>query len=105
MAVPARGLRIGLDRAWPQAVSEWHYDGQMQVESKETYLSGNNWLTKYGVGARGIDYMERSYNGGTAAVAFPIYDGHGNMIATIGRSASSPYYSASHPSGGPSEKV
>lgn len=68
--------------------ARFFYDGQMQVESKETYLSGNNWLTKYGVGARGIDYMERSYNGWTAAVAFPVYDGHGNMIATIGRSGS-----------------
>ncbi|MBI5705638.1 MAG: RHS repeat-associated core domain-containing protein [Armatimonadetes bacterium] len=73
--------------------ARFFYDGQMQVESKETYLSGNNWLTKYGIGARGIDYLERSYNGGTATVAFPIYDGHGNMIATIGRSTSSPYYS------------
>ncbi|MBI5705637.1 MAG: RHS repeat-associated core domain-containing protein [Armatimonadetes bacterium] len=73
-------------------ISQYYYDGQMQVESYEERSNGAYLLTKYGIGARGIDYME-TYNGSTTTVGFPIYDGHGNMIATIGRSASSPYYS------------
>ncbi|MBI5705635.1 MAG: RHS repeat-associated core domain-containing protein [Armatimonadetes bacterium] len=73
-------------------ISQYYYDGQMQVENYEAHSNNTALLTKYGIGARGIDYME-TYNGSTTTVGFPIYDGHGNMIATIGRSASSPYYS------------
>ncbi|MEW5885039.1 MAG: RHS repeat-associated core domain-containing protein, partial [Armatimonadota bacterium] len=46
-------------------------------------------LTRYGVGARGIDLIERIVNQGAPSVTFPLYDGHGNMTATLSRSGAS----------------
>ena len=52
---------------------------------EEDYTANENiTVTRYGIGARGVDYIKRG-----STVGFPIYDGHGNMIATIGRSGSS----------------
>ncbi|MBX7134865.1 MAG: hypothetical protein K1X67_19530 [Fimbriimonadaceae bacterium] len=78
----------------------YRYDGQMCFEEDYTrdypvVVTG----TSYALGARGIDMMrtltvnpstyERTYD--TNGKSFPIYDGHGNMIATLGRSSSSPF--------------
>ncbi|MBX7131506.1 MAG: RHS repeat-associated core domain-containing protein [Fimbriimonadaceae bacterium] len=85
----------------------YRYDGQMCFEEDYTVnvpgspptvsVTG----TSYALGARGIDMMRtftynpytqvRTYD--TNGKSFPIYDGHGNMIATLGRSSSSPNYS------------
>ncbi|MCL4285720.1 MAG: RHS repeat-associated core domain-containing protein [Fimbriimonadaceae bacterium] len=40
----------------------------------------------------GIDFLAESIDGGAETVGFPLYDGHGNMIATLGRAESSPYF-------------
>ncbi|MBI5705639.1 MAG: RHS repeat-associated core domain-containing protein [Armatimonadetes bacterium] len=94
-----RGMAIGMREAQVRfgetsrlAAPGYFYDGQMQVENYEAHSNNTALLTRYGIGARGIDYME-TYNGSTTTVGFPIFDGHGNMIATIGRSGSTPYYS------------
>ncbi|QOJ13108.1 MAG: RHS repeat-associated core domain-containing protein [Chthonomonadaceae bacterium] len=47
---------------------------------------------RYGVGARGIHFMTKRVEAGEEIRGFPLYDGHGNMIATLGRSESSPYF-------------
>jgi RHS repeat-associated protein len=36
-------------------------------------------------GLRGIDWMWKKVSSGTPVVAFPIYDGHGNMVYTLSR--------------------
>ena len=59
------------------AATKYRYDGQMPVE--EMVGSGGT-TTRFGNGARGMDYMLAG-----TAVSFPIYDGHGNMVATIAR--------------------
>lgn len=46
---------------------------------------------KYGIGARGVDFIENWSNSTTiASTQFPIYDCHGNMIATFERPTSTP---------------
>ncbi|KAA0239949.1 MAG: hypothetical protein EDM74_02415 [Armatimonadetes bacterium] len=47
-------------------------------------------VMRYGIGARGIDFLTKSVDGGAETVGFPLYDGHGNMIATLGRSSAVP---------------
>src|SRR5262249_19880508 len=47
---------------------------------------------RYGLGARGIDYIEYTDDSNNVSVSYPIYDGHGNMVMTLARSGSSPNY-------------
>jgi len=90
----------------------YYYDGQMLAwEDFTTYGEGNSLtikdLTSYGLGARGIDVMiarrvssdqsndplltssglDTAVLGSTSRdrVSFPLYDGHGNTIATLAR--------------------
>ncbi len=77
--------------------TEYYHDGQMPME--DAVVSGTSLTaTRYGLGARGIDYEEvatGTYTNGTTRtvgsysnVGFPIYDAHGNMTATLARSNS-----------------
>ena len=43
-----------------------------------------------GMGARGIDYMDNPAPSG-GCVAFPMYDAHGNMVATLARGVNGAY--------------
>lgn len=53
----------------------------------ETPAVGAQTITRYGLGARGVDFMERTV--GTAVTkGFPIYDAHGNMMGTLYRNGS-----------------
>jgi RHS repeat-associated protein len=64
------------------------HDGQMTVEedfTREVDESIVSDIYKYGIGARGIDWIEKDTYNASPVVAFPIYDGHGNMVATAGR--------------------
>ncbi len=74
----------------------YFYDGQMMFEDDHTVTGqfGGSVVTKmrYGIGARGVDYMEKQTGSGSVTAGFPLYDGHGNMVATLGRTGSSPYY-------------
>ncbi|MBN9501361.1 MAG: hypothetical protein J0H02_06270 [Armatimonadetes bacterium] len=67
--------------------SRFYYDGQMPVETVDTTSSGST-VTRNGLGARGIDRIERVNSSGTT-VGYPLYDGHGNMVATLGKSGAS----------------
>ncbi|GIK32239.1 MAG: hypothetical protein D8M22_09040 [Armatimonadetes bacterium] len=75
--------------------SRYYYDGQMMVEDDYTVEGQYEpvvTVMRYGIGARGIDFLAKSVDGGAETVGFPLYDGHGNMIATLGRSENSPYF-------------
>jgi hypothetical protein len=82
------------------ADTEYRYDGQMPVEE---YYSGSEYprdylqVIRYGIGARGIDFIERVRTQSGTVQGYPIYDGHGNMVATLAKSASSPYFSVNDP--------
>ena len=74
--------------------TSYRYDGQMPVEEfyKGTvYPRDYLQVVRYGLGARGIDDIERVRTQTGTTVGFPIYDGHGNMVATLGRSGTNGY--------------
>jgi RHS repeat-associated protein len=60
----------------------YRYDGQMLMEDQDT---GAGKLTRYGLGARGIDYLALTTTQGTTE-GYPVYDAHGNMVATLAKS-------------------
>ncbi|BBO24870.1 MAG: hypothetical protein AMXMBFR19_24000 [Chthonomonadaceae bacterium] len=81
------------DQNYP--TTRYYYDGQMMVEDDfTTELSETAQVTvmRYGIGARGIDFLTKRVDAGEENRGFPLYDGHGNMIATLGRSENSPYF-------------
>jgi RHS repeat-associated protein len=75
----------------------YYYDGQMCMEEDKTWgisqppHGPNVEVTQYGIGARGIDYIYKKFKQAgsstwnTTAEQFPLYDGHGNMVATLSR--------------------
>ncbi|MFM9873509.1 MAG: hypothetical protein ACKVQS_08610, partial [Fimbriimonadaceae bacterium] len=76
----ADGMRVRKSTA--TAVESVFYDGQMPVETFEDFATGNDVLTRNFVGARGIEAMFVTQNSATN-VAYPLYDTHGNMTATL----------------------
>ncbi len=68
----------------PGLVEKVYYDGQMPVETFEDFSTGNDKLTRNFVGARGIEMMETTQNSVTTQ-AYPLYDTHGNMVATLSK--------------------
>ncbi len=75
-----------------QPTTRYYYDGQMLIEDDHTVSNGAGadvTNTRYGIGARGIDYIDKFFNGAWQGCQFPIYDGHGNMVATLARSGAS----------------
>ena len=83
--------------------ARYRYDGQMTLEEDTTDdLQDGTFIdeTRYTLGARGIEDIEaerlegQDSEGvvvGTKYRSFPVYDGHGNMIATLHREASDTY--------------
>jgi len=65
-------------------VTRSYYDGQMPVE-EDWVVSGTSSVTRNFVGARGIEAIFTTTTSGTTT-AFPLYDCHGNMVATVARS-------------------
>jgi RHS repeat-associated protein len=70
--------------------TRYFYDGQMCVEDDDLIQIGSSWeeditVRRYGIGARGIDFIGYTENEQSEVQNFPIYDGHGNMVATIRR--------------------
>ena len=64
-------------------VTRSYYDGQMPVE-EDSVVSGTSSVTRNFVGARGIESIFTTTTSGTTT-AFPLYDCHGNMVATVAR--------------------
>jgi hypothetical protein len=63
-----------------------YYDGQMPVEETVHLDSTLQKLTRNFVGARGIEMMETTQNSATTQ-AYPLYDTHGNMVATLSKNS------------------
>ena len=61
----------------------------MGMEDAETQ-GANTTVTRYGLGARGVDLIERT-GGGTTTTGFPLYDAHGNNVATLSRAPNGGY--------------
>jgi RHS repeat-associated protein len=86
----ADGMRVKKFNNWvdPDETTKYFYDGQMGIE--DVWDDGTDDLvTRYGIGARGIEVISKIENGGSETFGFPLYDTHGNMLATLGRSGSS----------------
>jgi RHS repeat-associated protein len=79
----ADGMRVRKSTA--TAVESVFYDGQMPVETFEDVSGSNNVLTKNFVGARGLEAIETKVGSGSPIVAYPLYDVHGNMVATLSK--------------------
>jgi RHS repeat-associated protein len=72
------------DYASPSETTDYFYDGQMAVQ--DVHDDGTDTtVTKYGIGARGIDVITRKVNSGSETFGYPLYDTHGNMVATLAR--------------------
>lgn len=100
--------------------TRYYHDGQMPVE--EDYLSSvlndvDLVITRYALGARGVDMIAVNDQVNDEEVSFPVYDGHGNVILTIRRdgsnylSGNARLYDAwgkvlgtSNPTGGPKQR-
>ncbi|MBW7928568.1 MAG: RHS repeat-associated core domain-containing protein [Fimbriimonadaceae bacterium] len=48
-------------------------------------------VTRYGLGARGIDFLEVDAYNASPLAKYPLYDGHGNMIATLTKGSGGTY--------------
>lgn len=79
----ADGMRVKKSAA--AGPTMYYYDGQMPVENAEIGISSTV-VTRNTLGARGIDRIERV--GSSTTVGYPLYDGHGNMVATLAKSGS-----------------
>ncbi|MBA3725794.1 MAG: RHS repeat-associated core domain-containing protein [Armatimonadetes bacterium] len=85
------------DEIWAvnKPTTRYYYDGQMGFEEDYTVgqITPQKTVTRYALGARGIDGFETTLPDGTTKIAvYPVYDGHGNMIATLKRNLNLPYY-------------
>ena len=64
--------------------SRYYYDGQMGFEDDYNPSGTVTQVNRYALGARGIDRVARTESGNTT-LAYPLYDGHGNMSALLTR--------------------
>lgn len=67
--------------------TSYAYDGEMGFEDVE--VGGSNpGTTDYAIGGRGVERLAFT-SGSNTSVSYPVFDGHGNMTATISESGSS----------------
>jgi RHS repeat-associated protein len=73
--------------------TRYSYAGQMPVEEFHYYFiyPANAFIKQVrdGLGARGIDWIEKTQQNNTVITGYPVYDGHGNMIACLFKNGSS----------------
>jgi RHS repeat-associated protein len=62
--------------------THYRYDGQMGIEDLDKSQSAYLTLTRYGLGARGLDVVSRTTSSGNT-VSYPLYDGHGNNVSSL----------------------
>ena len=73
----ADGMRVA--KVAGSDTQAFYYDGQMPIEDAAVVGSATT-VTRNGLGTRGIDFISTTTSSATT-VAYPIYDGHGNMVA------------------------
>ena len=86
-AYRADGMRVS--KLAGGVATRYRHDGQMGMEDVETQ-GANTVVTRYGLGARGVDLIERT-GGSTVTTGFPLYDAHGNNVATLSRASNGGY--------------
>lgn len=79
----ADGLRVA--KTGSAGTSRYFYDGQMSTETSEL-VGAVTTVTQNAVGGRGIERIAKTVGNGSTSYAYPMYDAHGNMIATLSRS-------------------
>ncbi len=72
----------------PIRVHSGSYHGQMGFEDDYNPSGSVTVVNRYGLGARGLDRIERTENASTT-YGYPLYDGHGNMRAVLAKSGTS----------------
>ncbi len=87
-AYRADGMRVSKSNS--SVAATYYYDGQMPMETKEV-SGGTTTITKNGLGARGIEWIERAVSGGSTTTGYPLYDAHGNNIACLFKAPSNTY--------------
>ena len=84
----ADGLRTMKVDSWNDpstpVTTKYYYIGMMGIQDSESDGTSTT-VTKYGVGARGIEMISKIVNSNTESFGFPLYDTHGNMLATLAR--------------------
>ncbi len=96
----ADGMRTHKSNVAGTVFTEYYHDGQMPMEDAAINGSALT-VTRYGLGARGIDYEEAGTGTWTSStsrspgafsnIGFPIYDAHGSMIASLARYGSNSF--------------
>ena len=74
--------------------TRYYYEGQMGIEedyTREIEESMETDVTRYGLGARGIDFLEVDAYDSSPLAKSPLYDEHGNMIATLTKGSGGTY--------------
>ena len=90
------------DEHWAtnKPTTRYYYDGQMGFEDDYTVAgigqNNNVTVTRYALGARGIDGIETTVTGQGSSVVYPVYDGHGNMIATLAKGSQPNTFTKQH---------
>ncbi|MHB8635290.1 MAG: RHS repeat-associated core domain-containing protein [Fimbriimonadaceae bacterium] len=79
----ADGMRVS--RTQGSNTDRFRYDGHMPMETVQAI--GTAQTIENGLGARGIDWTSVTTGSGTN-ILFPLYDAHGNQVATVARSGS-----------------
>ena len=70
--------------------SRFRYDGQMPMQTSIIKADGSTLVINNGLGARGLDWTSVTTSSGTTT-SFPLYDAHGDEVATLSRGTSAPY--------------
>ncbi|MBV6457231.1 MAG: hypothetical protein HONBIEJF_00338 [Fimbriimonadaceae bacterium] len=76
--------------------TRYMYDGSSCYEDDVSVTGQARVVTRYALGARGQDAIYQKVGTADETASYPLYDGHGNMVATLARSTSTPYYSVSN---------
>jgi len=89
------------DEHWAvnKPTTRYYYDGQMGFEDDYTTNPGGGpqvTITRYALGARGIDAIETTLPNASEVAVYPVYDGHGNMIATLARASAGMSFTRQH---------
>ena len=72
------------------AYARYRHDGQMLMQTAIVKSDGSTLRIDNGLGARGMDWTSVTTSSGTTT-SFPIYDAHGNEVATLSRGSSNTY--------------
>ena len=87
----ADGMRVRAEKG--TQVDPWvtrtYYDGQMPIE-EDTHSQANPGLvvTQNFLGARGLEAMTTKVGSNAPTTSYPLYDVHGNMVATVAKGSS-----------------